>query len=86
MIKLTKSLEHYPDMIQVNKIFSHAFSSAGHPNILQPPGISRENGKRPGGMTLTPWSHGKSLIFDVTIRDMLAPSLIYVNLQNIQVL
>jgi len=27
---------------QVNKIFSHAFSSAGHPNILQPPGISRE--------------------------------------------
>ncbi len=59
----------------VNKIFSHAFSSAGHPNIIQPPGISRDDG-RPDGMTITPWSHGKSLLWDVTIRDTLAPSYI----------
>ena len=61
----------------VNKIFSHAFSTAGHPNIIQPPGISRDDGKKPDGMTLTPWSHGKSLLWDVTIRDTLAPSYIH---------
>lgn len=61
----------------VNKIFSHAFSSAGFPNIIQPPGISRSDGKRVDGMTIIPWSHGKSLLWDVTVRDTLAPS--YIN-------
>jgi len=58
----------------VNNIYSHAFSSTDIPNIIQPPGISRVDGKRPDGMTLIPWSRGKSLIWDVTIRDTLAPS------------
>ncbi len=43
---------------------------------LQPPGILRVDGKRPDGMTLIPWSIGKSLLWDVTIRDTLAPSYI----------
>jgi len=58
----------------VNNIFHHTFSSAGIPNITQPPGISRNDGKRPDGMTLIPWSRGKSILWDVTIRDTLAPS------------
>lgn len=58
----------------INNTFSDAFSSAGIPNILQPPGISRVDGKRPDGMTLIPWSRGKSLLWDVTVRDTLAPS------------
>ena len=62
---------------EVNNVFSLAFSSAAVPNILQPPGISREDGKRVDGMTLIPWGHGKSLLWDVTVRDTLAPS--YVN-------
>lgn len=65
----------------LNNICSHAFSSAGIPNILQPPGISRSDGKRPDGMTLTPWSRGKSLLWDVTVRDTLANS--YVNLSSV---
>ena len=60
----------------INKIFSNAFSSAGFPCMLQPPGISRDDGKRPDGVTLIPWSHGKSLLWDVTVRDTLAPSYI----------
>lgn len=57
-----------------NNIISHTFSSAGIPNIIQPPGISRVDGKKPDGMTLIPWSRGKSILWDVTIRDTLAPS------------
>ena len=60
----------------VNKEFGYGFSSADIPNILQPPGISRDDGKTPDGMTIIPWSHGKSLIWDVTVRDTLAPSYI----------
>jgi len=42
--------------------------------MLHPPGISRSDGKRVVGMTLIPWSYGKSLLWDVKIRDTLAPS------------
>ncbi|XP_037026722.1 uncharacterized protein LOC119067714 [Bradysia coprophila] len=66
-----------PGHDEINKIFSHAFSSAGFPNIIQPPGISRDDGKRPDGVTLIPWSHGRLILWDVTVRDTLAPS--YVN-------
>src|ERR1700744_6253921 len=59
---------------KINNLFSEAFFSAGHSNILQPTGISRTDGKRPDGMTLFSWSNGKSLIWDVTVRDTLAPS------------
>jgi len=57
-----KMITKIPKHDEVNKVFSHAVSSAGFPNILQPPGISRDDGKRPDGMTLIPWSHGKSLL------------------------
>ena len=63
-----------PGHDDINNVFSRAFSSAGIPNILQPPGISRDDGKRPDGMTLIPWSRGKSLLWDVTVRDTLAKS------------
>lgn len=59
-----------------------AFSSAGIPNILQPPGISIVDGKRPDGMTLIPWSRGKSLFWDVTIPYTLAPSSIHLSSQK----
>ena len=42
--------------------------------MLEPPGVSRSDGKRPDGMTLIPWSNGKTLIWDVTCVDTLAPS------------
>ena len=60
----------------VNNIFAQSFSIAGIPNITQPPGISRDDGKRPDGLTLIPWSNGRSLLWDVTIRDTMAASYI----------
>ena len=32
--------------------------------------------RRPGGMSLIPWSQGRAVIWDVTIHDTLAPSYI----------
>lgn len=63
-----------------NNIISNAISSAGIPNIQEPPGISRIDGKRPDGMTLIPWSRGKSLLWDVTVRDTCAQS--YINISS----
>lgn len=47
--------EQFPDMTKLT-------------NILQPPGISREDGERVHGMMLIPWNHGKSLLWDVRKR------------------
>ena len=44
------------------------------PSQLEPPGLSRNDGKRPDGMTLIPWERGKCLIWDVTCANRLAQS------------
>ena len=43
---------------------------------MEPTGLSRLDGKRPDGLTLVPWSAGKSIIWDVTVVDTLAASYI----------
>ena len=43
---------------------------------MEPTGLSRSDGKLPDGLTLVPWSVGKSIIWDVTIVDTLAASYI----------
>ena len=49
-------------------------SSAQVPAIREPPGLSRQDGKRPDGLTLLPWSQGRSLVWDFTCSDTLASS------------
>ncbi|KAJ4448506.1 hypothetical protein ANN_10522 [Periplaneta americana] len=58
----------------LNDIIKRALTSSGVPSILEPSGISRSDGKRPDGLTLVPWRVGKSLIWDSTCVDTLAPS------------
>lgn len=72
-----KTKGKYARHAEINKIFSMAFSSAGFPNKLEPPSLSRRDGKRPDGLTSYPWSHGKSLIWDVTVVNTIAST--YVN-------
>jgi hypothetical protein len=44
-------------------------------STLEPNGLSRDDGKRPDGMTLVLWSKGQPfLVWDVTIVDTLADS------------
>ena len=42
---------------------------SGRPQLL-----SRSDGKRPDGMSLIPWREGRSVLWDVTIRDTTADS------------
>ena len=43
----------------INEVISRAFASAQVPATKEPTGLSRSDGRRPDGMTLTPWQNGK---------------------------
>ena len=72
-LNLSKYLRHF----EVNNILYRALSSIKVPSTLEPPGLSRTDGKRPDGLTLIPWANGRALIWDATVLDTLANS--YVN-------
>ncbi|GAU95729.1 hypothetical protein RvY_07302 [Ramazzottius varieornatus] len=48
--------------------------SAQVPAVLEPLGLSRDDGLRPDGKTMIPWKNGKELVWDVTVVDTLAKS------------
>ena len=64
----------HPRHSHVNDLIKRALASAGTPSVLEPPGLSTTDGKRPDGLTLFPWSGGKSAVWDFTCRDTLAAS------------
>lgn len=72
MINITKYRCHS----ELNNIMHRALSSINVPSTLEPPGIFRNDGKRPDGLTLIPWSKGKPLLWDETCLDTLANSYI----------
>ena len=55
-------------------IVKRGLASAGFPSTLEPVGLTREDGKRADGVTMTPWNRGLSLAWDATAVDALAPS------------
>jgi hypothetical protein len=67
---------------QINDIFSRALTSAGIPNMREVTGLCRDDGKRPDGVTLVPFSRGRPLVWDATICDIFAPSNISTACQN----
>ena len=67
----------------INDIIARALRSAEIPSVLEPQGCSREDGKRPDGMTLIPWSRGRSLVWDFTTRDTFAPSYLHLTSKEI---
>ena len=58
----------------INDLIRRSLVSAGVPCIGEPPGVSRDDGKRPDGLTLVPWKMGRCMIWDATVRDTLASS------------
>ena len=53
----------------INDLFKRALTTGGYPAIREPTGCNRSDGKRPDGLTLSPWKNGKSLIWDFTCAD-----------------
>ena len=73
-LSCSKSAGRLSRHYSLNDIIKRAFASIDTPSILEPSGISRSDGKRPDGLTLVPWSKGKSLLWDATCTDTLATS------------
>ena len=57
-----------------------ALVQAKIPATNEPIGLSRSDGKRPDGLTLTTWKKGKCLIWDYTCADTLCKT--YVNMSS----
>jgi hypothetical protein len=59
---------------EINSIINRSLTSIHVNSTLEPNGLSRDDGKRPDGMTLVPWIKGQPLVWDVTVVDTLADS------------
>ena len=68
---------------QINDLIHRALIRAEIPSSKEPLSLSRDDGKRPDGLTLVPWHSGHSATWDVTVVHMLAAS--YVAQSAVQV-
>ena len=57
-----------------NRLIHRALNSADYIAVLEPPNLSRSDGKRPDGGAMVPWSRGKSLIWDFSCSCTVANS------------
>jgi hypothetical protein len=58
----------------VNDLIKRALASANVPAMLEPRSLSRDDGKRPDGLTMLPWANGRCMVWDFTCPDTLAVS------------
>ena len=63
-----------PRHTAINTIVKTSLARAQFPSTLEPSGLSRSDGKRPDGVTITPWQAGRTLVWDVTCPDTYAVS------------
>ena len=68
-----RSIRHH----QLNDVIHRALTRASTPFVLEPPGLSRTDGKRPDGLTLVQWQRGKSFTWDVSVTDTVADSYLH---------
>jgi hypothetical protein len=69
-----KSAGRHSRHSQLNDLFKRSLASINVPSVLEPPGLSTTDGKRPDGLTTVPWSRGCPLTWDVTVVDALCRS------------
>ena len=73
-LSCTKSAGRHFRHAAINNIIHRSLSSAKIPSSLEPPGLSRSDGKQPDGITIAPWKAGRTLIWDATCCDTFAAS------------
>jgi len=66
----------------INDVIARAVTSAGIPVTKEPVGLTKLDGKRPDGLTLTPRQGGKSLTWDVTVVSTLADSYLHASFHS----
>ncbi|KAH0812143.1 hypothetical protein GEV33_010648 [Tenebrio molitor] len=69
-----KSSGRFSRHTEINSIINRSLTSIHVNSTLEPHGLSRDDGKRPDGMTLVPRIKGQPLVWDVTVVDTLADS------------
>jgi len=62
---------------QMNDVVWRAIKRAHTPAAKEPVSLMQQDGKRPDGTTLLPWTRGKPMAWDVTVPDTSTPSLTY---------
>ena len=65
-----------PRHAALNDTLSRALRSAGVLCMLEPTGLTQEDGNRPDGLTLIPFSRGRALVWDATVTDSLSSYLV----------
>jgi hypothetical protein len=73
-LSCSKSSGRFSRHTEINSIINWSLTSIHVNSTLEPNGLSRDDGKRPDGMTLVPWNKGQPLVWDVTVVDTLADS------------
>ena len=58
-----------PRHTAINDIIKRSLAAAGVPALLEPQGLDRGDGRRPDGITIMPFSSGKSLVWDATCTN-----------------
>ena len=65
-----------PRHSNLNDVVKRALATAGMPSWLEPLGLDRGDGRRPDGLTVFPFSGGRSLCWDATCVDTYSQSAI----------
>jgi hypothetical protein len=73
-LSCSKSSGRFSRQTEIHSIINRSLTSIHVNSTLEPNGLSRDDRKRPDGMTLVPWIKGQPLVWDVTIVDTLADS------------
>ena len=69
-----RSQGRLPRHNHLNMLVKHSLASANIPSVLEPQGLCRADNRRPDGLTISPWSKGRPLVWDVTVWDTFAPT------------
>ena len=62
---------------EINDLLKRALVQAKIPAVREPHGLSRKDGNRPDGLTLTSWKHGKCMIWDATVANTVCQSYVF---------